>query len=86
MTPKNASVGPGGTVQYTATGMFSSGTTLNLTNDVTWASSNANVATISNAAGSRGRATAGPGPLPGTTTISATRGGISGSTTLSRTL
>lgn len=59
----------GTTVQYTATGVYSSGTTLDITNDVTWLSSNPAVASISNNSGSHGLLTAISG---GSTVISAT--------------
>src|SRR5512135_1104544 len=79
VTPANPSVAKGTTKQFTATGMFSDSTTQNLTTTVTWSSSTTGVATISNAAGSDGLAT----PVAaGTTTIAATLGGISNSTTL----
>lgn len=74
----------GSVIQYTATGQFDTGTTLDITGQVDWSSSNGNVATISNAAGSKGRATT--RPSPGTTTIQATRGGVNDSTTLTVTL
>jgi hypothetical protein len=46
---------------------------------VTWSSSDATKATISNAGGTNGKATT---VAAGTTTITATQGGVSGSTTL----
>jgi uncharacterized protein YjdB len=79
VTPTNPSVAAGRTQQFTATGTFSDATTQNLTTQVTWASSATAIATISNAAGSQGLATA---LKVGTTTISATLGGVTGSTTL----
>ncbi|MDD3764850.1 MAG: Ig-like domain-containing protein [Nevskiales bacterium] len=84
VSPAGASFGPGDTLQYSALATFDDGNGLDVTIDVTWDSSNPSVATISNADGSKGLATA--GSLVGSTTISATRGGVSGSTTLSRTL
>lgn len=84
VTPNNASVGPGDSIQFTATGNFSDSSSMTITTQVTWASSNTSAATISNAPGSQGRATA--GNLPGSSTISATRGAVSGTATLSRTL
>ena len=45
-----------GTQQFTATGSYNDGSTQNLTNSVTWTSSNTSVATISNTSGSQGRA------------------------------
>ena len=67
------------TQQFTATGYYSDGTSANLTQSVTWASSETSVATISNAAGTQGLATFVSG---GTTTITATLGSVSGSATL----
>jgi hypothetical protein len=77
--PANPSVPAGRTQQFTATGMFSDGTTQDLTESATWASSDPSVATISNAAGSRGLAT---GVAVGTTEISAQSGAVIGTTTL----
>jgi hypothetical protein len=68
-----------GTLQFTATGHYSDGTTQPLTEEVTWSSSSLGVATISNANGSRGIAT---GVSMGTTTIGATLAGVTGSTSL----
>jgi hypothetical protein len=76
VTPASPAISTGATQQFTATGTFSDGSTQNMTNQVTWTSSNTGVATIS----STGLAT---GASPGTTTISATASGITGSTTLS---
>ncbi len=79
VTPANGSAPKGTTRQFTATGVYSDGTTQNLTTLVTWSSTNQTVATISNAAGSQGLVSA---LNTGTTTISATFGGVTGSTTL----
>jgi hypothetical protein len=80
VTPANAHVALTYYLQYTATGTFSDGTTQNLTSLVTWSSSQTTVAKISNAIGaSHGRATV---VGLGTTTITATYIGVSGSTTL----
>ncbi len=78
VTPSNASVVIGGTQQYTATGTYSDSTTKDLTLEVTWASSNAPVATISGS----GLAT---GVNAGTALITATLLGI-GSNTVSLTV
>ena len=80
VTPTNPSIAKGTMQQFTATGIFSDNTNQNITNQVTWASSNTAVATISNAAGSAGRATS---DGIGTTTISAKLSGKTGSTELS---
>ncbi len=74
VTPANATVARGGTQQFTASGIYNDGTQQDLTGSVTWASSGP-AATINPA----GLAT---GQQVGPTTISATSGTISGSTTL----
>ena len=79
ISPRGDTVSTGFTKQYTATGTYSNGTTANITNTVTWASSDTGKATISNAGGSNGLAS----PVAsGATTISATLGAVSDSTTL----
>lgn len=79
VTPTNPSVANGLTRQFTATGLYTDQSTQDLTSVVTWGSSDPAVATISNAAHSRGLATAGS---VGTATISAALGTVSGTTTL----
>ncbi len=79
VTPSNSIVAVGQTPQFTATGTYQDGSTQNLTSQVTWSSSNAAVAAISNSAGSQGlTSTLGQGA----TTITALSGSVSGSTTL----
>ncbi len=83
VTPANPSVVhgvPGIATQFAATGTYSDASTRSVTATATWSSSTTSVATISNAAGSAGLATA---LAVGSTAISATSGAISGSTTLS---
>ena len=81
VTPANQSIVAGSTLPFTATGTFADGTR-DLTNLVTWSSSSNSVATISNAPGSRGVATA-PANATGTTVISASFGSAPpGSTSL----
>ena len=46
VVPASASLAPGGTQQFTAIGVFSDGTTQNVSSDVTWATSNSAIATI----------------------------------------
>ena len=75
VTPTNPSIAAGTTRQFTATGTYSDGSTQNLTSTATWSSSAPGVATISAA----GLATS---LAKGTSSISATMGSISGSTTL----
>jgi trimeric autotransporter adhesin len=66
-------------LQYTAMATFADGSTQNLTNSVTWTSSAPAIATVSVTAGSQGLAT---GVSPGTSTVTATFGGVVGSATL----
>jgi hypothetical protein len=75
VTPANPSLTKGGTLQFTAVGTFSDKSTEDLTSLVTWASATTLVATIS----SGGLAT---GVGTGTSNISATLQGVSGSTVL----
>ena len=75
VAPSNSSIAAGQTQQFTATGTYSDSSTQNLTNAVSWSSSNTAAATI----GSAGLASA---LKPGTTTISAMQGSVTGSTTL----
>jgi len=75
VTPTDTSIPVGSAQQYTATGSFSDGSTADITNQVTWVSSNSLVATI-DAAGLASAAS------EGTTTISATSEAVVGSTTL----
>ena len=79
VTPANPLVTAGATEQFTATGTFTGGRTQDVTQSVTWSSSAATVATISNTNGSRGLATT---LAAGTTTITASHNGISGTTLL----
>jgi autotransporter passenger strand-loop-strand repeat protein len=75
VTPSNSTATAGGTVSFTATGTFSNSTTQVLVSGVSWSSSNQAAATI-NSSGVAMTLTA------GTTTITATDNGVSGSTTL----
>ncbi len=75
VTPATSTISTGTTQSFTATGTYSTGGTQNLTSQVAWTSSSTSVATINNT----GLATAGN---PGSTTISATLGTVTGSTTL----
>ena len=79
VTPAKPSIAKGSTQQFIATGIFTDSSKQDLTGSVTWSSSNPKVATISNAPGSSGLATA---TSAGTTTISGTSGSISGSASL----
>ncbi|MBL9019692.1 MAG: Ig-like domain-containing protein [Myxococcales bacterium] len=79
VTPPNPSAPKGTDVSFTATGTYTDSTTQNLTQAVTWSSSDTNVAPISSASPDWGVAFA---ANTGTTTITATLGAISGSTSL----
>jgi hypothetical protein len=79
ITPANPTTMVGATIALVATGTFSDASTLDVTAFVTWTSSNTGVADVSNAAGSRGQATA---FAAGSTTIQAQRGAISATTNL----
>ena len=79
VSPAAPSVTNGLTQQFTATGLYTDNSTPDLTTQVTWASSDSAVATVSNAAGSNGLATTAD---VGITTVSAASGGVSGETTL----
>ena len=71
---------PAGTIfQYTAQAIYSDGTSKDVTGAATWASSNTAVAQISDAFGSKGRATT---FAAGSTTISATFAGVKGTASL----
>jgi len=75
VTPATPSLVLGQSLGFTATGTFSDGTTQDITNSVSWNSSDPLVATI-NASGTASSASV------GTTTITATMNSIGGSTTL----
>jgi len=79
VTPATQVIASGTNQQFTATGIYSDGTTANLTDQVAWSSSSSAVATISNAAGSLGLCT---GASLGAVTITATSGTVTGSATL----
>ncbi|HEV2341917.1 MAG TPA: Ig-like domain-containing protein [Candidatus Acidoferrales bacterium] len=75
ISPSAASIALGSSQQFTATGKFSDGSTINLSSQATWKSSNVNVAVI----GAGGNATSAG---TGSTTITALLNGVSSSTTL----
>ncbi len=81
VTPANSGILTEATQQYAAIGTYSDGSTQDLTTGVTWGSSNAAAATISNATGSKGLATGGD-TLGLSTVISATLGATVGTTNL----
>ncbi|HWG76944.1 MAG TPA: PilC/PilY family type IV pilus protein [Steroidobacteraceae bacterium] len=73
--PNNPTIEVGQTQQFTAIGYYSNGTSMTITNQVTWSSSDTGIGSIS----AGGLAT---GVAVGSTTITATLTGISGDTTL----
>lgn len=75
VTPATPTITLGATQQFSATGNYSDGSTRDLTASATWSSSNTAVATVSGG----GLATS---LAAGNTTIQATSGGVSGSTSL----
>ena len=75
VSPFSPTLNMGQTQQFSATGTFSDGSTQNITNNVTWSSSNSTVAAVS----SSGLATASG---HGSTNITATSGTVSGSSPL----
>jgi 6-phosphogluconolactonase (cycloisomerase 2 family)/urocanate hydratase len=79
VTPTNPSVANGLSETLQATGVYTDHSTHDLTSSVTWSSSVAGVASVSNTPGSNGLATT---VTPGSTTITAMLGATSGSTNL----
>ena len=75
VTPSQPSISKGATQQFTAMGTYADNTVADITSSVTWSSGLSGVATID----ASGLAT---GVAPGTSTIRATYGSLSGSTTL----
>jgi uncharacterized repeat protein (TIGR03803 family) len=75
ITPATASITPGQTQQFTATGTYSDDSTADLTDTAMWQSSNPGVATVNTSGLAMGIAA-------GTATITATQDGKSGSATL----
>ncbi len=75
ITPFPATVGLSNTVQLTATGKYSDGSTQNLTSIATWTVANPALASVQNTGLAMGVAL-------GSTTVTATASGISGTTTL----
>ena len=79
VTPTNPSIANGLSAALQATGIYTDHSTHDLTSSVTWTSSVAAVASVSNSPGSNGVAST---LSPGSTTITAALSGISGSTNL----
>lgn len=76
LTPATWSPNVGGVQSFTAKGTYSDNSTADVTIAASWSSSNSNVATVSNAAGQKGQATA---LATGTAQLQATLSGVSGS-------
>ncbi len=79
ITPAIPAIPLGTTVQFSATGTFTDGSTQNVTDTVQWSSDATAVATISNSTGSQGLARS---VETGTANITATSGSVQGTTTL----
>lgn len=79
VTPTNPSIAAGTNQQFTATGTYEDGSTADITSSVTWSTSSAAIATVSNAVATKGRAA---GLAAGVATITATSGSLSGNTDL----
>src|SRR5277367_1550033 len=79
ITPTNASVASGLSDSLHASGVYSDNSVHDITGAVTWNSSNSSVVSISNASTSPGQTMA---QTPGSSTITATLGNVSGSTML----
>ena len=79
ITPANPSVAAGRTLQILATGIYSDGSTQDLTTRVSWSSSNRQIVAVSNKKASRGLVT---GLAAGTATIAAAEAGVTASTTV----
>ena len=78
VTPTNPSTAQGVNVNFIATGTYTDASTQDITTQVSWASTDSGIATISNTAGSEGEAT----PVAvGSTVISVSLGGISSNVT-----
>jgi len=79
ITPGNRTMVPGSIQHFTATGHYEDGTNNDITSSAVWSSSDEQVATISNAAGSSGQASS---VAAGTAAISASLQGVSQSAAL----
>ncbi len=79
IAPGSSAIPPGGSSQFTAMGLFSDGSSSDITSSVSWTSSLPTVATISNTVGSQGLATS---TGVGSTRISAAYNSLLDSTSL----
>jgi uncharacterized protein YjdB len=79
VTPATPTIASGTAIQLQAVATYSDGSTLPVTGQATWTSSDGAVATVSDASGSKGLTT---GVASGTATITATLGAASGTASL----
>jgi hypothetical protein len=79
VTPANIDMPIGLSQKYKATGTYSDSSTRDITNDVSWTSTNGSAATVSNAAGQKGVVS---GVASGATNIRATLGAVNNQTGL----
>ena len=79
VSPSGATATAGLRYQYTATGLYSDGSKADITAEVIWTTGDAGIATVSNVGGADGQLFA---RSAGTTTVTATLGPVSGSTTV----
>jgi trimeric autotransporter adhesin len=79
VAPANATLTAGLRANYTATGVYSDGSKVDVTAQVTWTTRDPTIATISNVSGASGLLLA---RAMGLTTVTATLGGVSGQTSL----
>jgi predicted outer membrane repeat protein len=82
VVPATGYVGTGRTLQLAATGTFSDATNRDVTAEVAWSSSDAGVATVSDAAGTKGLVTGG---AQGPVTVTAASGAVAGAAALTTT-
>ncbi|AXR66998.1 Ig-like domain-containing protein [Leptospira mayottensis] len=79
ISPENSDIAKGLSQQYTALGVYSDGSLQDISDSVSWFSSNDSLVNISNAVGTKGKATA---LQVGTSKITATYRSVSGTTNL----
>lgn len=86
ITPINQSINKGGSLAYTATGIYSDNSTQNITNDsgLTWSVSNATVSIDNTTGVNKGKLSTSAGTaVGGPYTVTASKGGVSGTTNIS---
>src|SRR5258708_6417984 len=79
VAPARSTVVMGDKLPMTATGLYSDGSTVDLTTQAVWTTASSAVVTVSNASGSQGLLTA---VAMGMTTVSATVGSVAGTTSV----